>query len=144
MKKIFSIILFIVLFQTVGESLFAQTDSLKSIYNILLKSENRMPLKYTEVSELLESYNNSQWKDNVELSEWRTVAINSILLSPHNLSLLLDILSKKTELLEEVVFDILPVYETKNDSVYFYIYQQKGYDMIKAEFLKALKSGPQD
>lgn len=123
--------------------LFPQTDSLMKINTLLLKADNSESLEYDEMYEILDSYKNTQWKNNVELGELRTDAINSILLSPDNLNLLLKILSKKTEILEMVVSDILPVYETKNDSVYHYIHQQKGYDEIKIKFLEALKAGPQ-
>ncbi len=143
MKLFFNILGFILLSTYVGEPLYAQTDSLMYINNVLLKADNRKSLKYDEMCVILESYKNPQWKNNVELGELRTDAINSVLLSPDNLNLLLKILSEKTEILEMVVSDILPVYETKNDSVYYYIHQQKGYDKIKYELLKALKSAPQ-
>ena len=120
------------------EIVYAQQDSLNLVWKIIFKAENKDTLSYNDLTKLIYSYDNIEWKNNVELSEGRSDAINSLLLSSHNLNLLLEFMNNNPKYNNYILLDINPIYETC-DRVYYYLKQQKGYHKLKSKIKDVLR-----
>lgn len=88
---------------------------------------------------LLQSYDNSVLKNNVEFSEWRSEIIISILNHPKNLKKLLHCLNKNMDKLQYVLDELSsPVNELNVENCVNQIKKIKGSEYIKEEFVKAV------
>ena len=63
----------------------SELTSEEPVYKLLVNAERGRSLKSSEMLLLLQSYDNSVLKNNVEFSEWRSEIIISILNHPKNL-----------------------------------------------------------
>lgn len=134
-KYILSLILCTIL---TNGAIYAQRDSINLVWDVIFKADQKDSLSYNDIGKLIYSYKNNKWQNNVEFSECRTSAINSLLLSSHNLALLLKFLDNNPEYINRTLFDINPAYET-GDSVYYYLNRQKGYNELKLKIMHMLK-----
>lgn len=124
-------------------SLFAnsQTDPLKAIYGIIHKAENAERLSVKEVSLLLQSYENSCWINNVELSECRSSAMINLFADKYNLKQLIRAIDNKSDYMDYVLKEIIHPISDKfdKDELISNLTEIRGSRKIKEKLLIALK-----
>ena len=139
-RSISLFIIMVLLF--ISSTIYSQSDSLNIVMNLILKADQGSPLNYKEMTIIMKSFN-KDWGNNVELMECRMNAINSILFSSHNLSLLLKFMDNNRNYNKYILDEIMPSCEI-GDSVYFYLNQQNGYNEVKIKILDALSKGVEE
>ncbi|MBE6284540.1 MAG: hypothetical protein E7098_09410 [Mediterranea massiliensis] len=118
-----------------------QTDSLKTIYAIIHKAENAERLSVKEVSLLLQSYENSCWINNVELSESRSNAMIYLFADKYNLKQLIRAVDNNSDYMDYVLKEIIHPISDKFDrnGLINNLAKIRGYKKTKEKLLIALK-----
>ena len=118
-----------------------QTDSLKTIYAIIHKAENAERLSVKEVSLLLQSYENSCWINNVELSESRSNAMIYLFADKYNLKQLIRAVDNNSDYMDYVLKEIIHPISDKFDrnGLINNLAKIRGYKKTKEKLLIAFK-----
>jgi len=118
-----------------------QTDSLKTIYAIIHKAENAERLSVKEVSLLLQSYENSCWINNVELSESRSNAMIYLFADKYNLKQLIRAVDNNSDYMDYVLKEIIHPISDKfgRNGLINNLAKIRGYKKTKEKLLIALK-----
>ena len=118
-----------------------QIDSLKTIFSIIHKAENAEMLSVKEISLLLQSYENTCWINNVELSECRSNAIICLFGDKYNLKQLIRTIDNNSKYIDYVLKEIIsPISdEFDKDDMINNLTQIRGHKKTKEKILIALK-----
>ena len=110
------------------------------VYEVIHKAEKNKQLMSSEISLLMESYEDNSLKNNAELSECRSGAIINIMYNTYNLKKLLYAI-KGNRMHQDFVFDELgsPIYELDKNKIINNLKEIKGYKKLKDKINKVLK-----
>lgn len=138
MNKMKLCFLFIVCFW--GQYVCPQTINLDLVYEVIHKAEKNKQLLSSEISLLMESYEDNSLKNNAELSECRSGAIIFIMYNTYNLKKLLCTI-KSNRMHQDIVVDELgsPIYELDKNKIKNNLKEIKGYRKIKNKIKEVLK-----
>ena len=109
-------------FDAVAESFQHKVDSLSeskcdSLFEVIHKAEKHISLKSSDVSLLMESYENASLRNNTELEECRSEAIIHIMYDTCNVKTLLYVIKDNTKYRESFVDELQhPVRDMKANS----------------------------
>lgn len=119
-----------------------RTQTLQSslVYEIIHKAEKKKELKYSDIYLLLSSYEDSSFRNNIELSECRSEAIIHIMYDVDNLKRLLDVI-KRNKKYRFVVMEELrsPICELNVKSIVDNLKTIKGHRKLKNKMVQMLE-----
>ena len=110
------------------------------IYEVIHKAEKNEKLTLSEVSLLMNSYNVSSLRNNVEFSECRSGSVIQIMYNIDNTRKLLDII-KHDKNYQDVLIEELhsPIFELNKNKIIGNLKNIKGYGDLKNEIISILE-----
>ena len=117
-----------------------QKLQLDLIYEVIHKAEKNEKLTHSEVSLLMNSYNVSSLRNNVEFSECRSGSVIQIMCNIDNTRKLLDII-KHDKNYQDVLIEELhsPIFELNKNKIIGNLKNIKGYGDLKNEIISILE-----
>ena len=122
------------------QCVWTQTLHSTLIYEVIHKAEKKKELKCSDIYLLLSSYEDSLFRNDVELSECRSEAIIHIMYDIDNLKRLLNVI-KRNKKYQFVVMEELrsPICELNEKSIVDNLQAIKGHRKLKSEMVQMLE-----
>ena len=122
------------------QCVWTQTLQSTLVYEIIHKAEKKKDLKCSDIYLLLSSYEDSSFRNDVEMSECRSEAIIHIMYDIDNLKRLLNVI-KRNKKYQFVVMEELrsPICELNEKSIVDNLQAIKGHRKLKSEMVQMLE-----
>lgn len=122
------------------QCVWTQTLQSTLVYEIIHKAQKKKDLKCSDIYLLLSSYEDSSFRNDVEMSECRSEAIIHIMYDIDNLKRLLNVI-KRNKKYQFVVMEELrsPICELNEKSIVDNLQTIKGHRKLKSEMVQMLE-----